>query len=98
MPKPILDRLAHIRYAQAFDIFLRSVDVGNRAMAAYRLEADKPDVIIRPAVSDIELLQRVDVTEVAQRGEDAVEAALPALKQMVSWPNRLRRKIFRGLE
>jgi hypothetical protein len=27
LPKPILDRLAHIRYAQAFDIFLRSVDV-----------------------------------------------------------------------
>jgi NTE family protein len=96
LPKPILDRLAHIRYAQAFDIFMRSVDVGNRAMAAYRMEVDKPDVIIRPSVSDIGLLQRVDVTEVAQRGEDAVEAALPALKQMASWPNRLRRQIFKG--
>jgi NTE family protein len=98
IPKPILDRLAHIRYAQAFDIFMRSVDVGNRAMAAYRLKADKPDVIIQPAVSDIELLQRVDVTEVAQRGEDAVAAALPALKKMVSWPNRFRRKIFGSAE
>jgi NTE family protein len=96
LPKPILDRLAHIRYAQAFDIFLRSVDVGNRAMAAYRLQVDKPEVVIRPYVSDIELLERVNVREVARRGEEAVEAALPALRKMASWPNRLRRRLIGG--
>ena len=96
IPKPILDRLAHIRYAQAFDIFLRSVDVGNRAVAEYRLAVDKPDVIIRPAVSDVELLEQVDVREVARRGDEAVEAVLPELKQMVSWTSRLRRSLFGG--
>lgn len=96
LPKPILDRLAHIRYAQAFDIFMRSVDVGNRAIAEYRLAVDKPDVIIRPAVSDIELLGRVDVREVARRGEEAVQAVLPALRQAVSWSRRLRRTLFGG--
>lgn len=96
IPKPILDRLAHIRYAQAFDVFLRSVDVGNRAVAAYRLAVDKPDVIISPAVSDIELLERVDVREVAQLGDRAVEAVLPELKQMVSWTSRLRRSLSKG--
>lgn len=96
IPKPILDRLAHFRYAQAFDIFLRSVDVGNRAVAEYRLAVDKPDVIVRPDVSDIELLQQVDVREVARRGDDAVEAVLPELKQMVSWTSRLRRSLFGG--
>lgn len=96
LPKPILERLAHIRYAQAFDIFMRSVDVGNRAIAEYRLAVDKPDAIIRPAVSDIELLGRVDVREVARRGEEAVEAALPQLKRAVSWPYRLRRTLFGG--
>jgi NTE family protein len=94
IPKPILDRLAHIRYAQAFDVFLRSVDVGNRAVAAYRLAVDKPDVIIRPAVSDIELLEQVDVREVAGRGDKAVEAVLPELKKMVAWTSRLRRSLF----
>ena len=96
IPKPILDRLAHIRYAQAFDVFLRSVDVGNRAVAEYRLAVDKPDVVIRPVVSDIELLEQVDVREVARRGDVAVEAVLPELKQMVSWSSRLRRSLFGG--
>jgi NTE family protein len=96
LPKPILDRLAHFRYAQAFDVFMRSVDVGNRAVAAYRLAVDKPDVIIRPEVSDIELLKQVDVREVARRGDKAVEAVLAELKQMVSWTSRLRRSLFGG--
>lgn len=96
LPKPILDRLAHFRYAQALDVFLRSVDVGNRAVAAYRLEVDKPDVIIRPTVADIELLKHVDVREVARRGDEAVEAVLPELRQMVSWTSRLRRGLFGG--
>jgi NTE family protein len=96
VPQPIIDRLSHFRYAQAFDVFLRSVDIGNRAVAEYRLEVDKPDVIIRPEVSDIELLEQVDVREVAKRGEQAVEAVLPELKQMASWTNRLRRSLFGG--
>jgi NTE family protein len=96
LPKPILDRLAHFRYAQAFDVFLRSVDVGNRAVAAYRLAVDKPDVVIRPEVSDIELLDQVDVREVARRGDEAVEAVLPELRKMVSWSSRLRRTILGG--
>jgi NTE family protein len=94
LPKPILDRLAHFRYAQAFDVFLRSVDVGNRAVAEYRLAVDKPDVIIRPDVSGIELLEQVDVRKVAQRGDAAVETVLPELRQMVSWKNRMRRSLF----
>jgi NTE family protein len=96
LPKPILDRLAHIRYAQAFDIFLRSVEIGNRAIATYRLEVDRPEVIIRPVVSDVELLQRVDVNEVAQRGEEAVKASMQELRQMASWTNRLRRRLLGG--
>lgn len=94
LPKPILDRLSHIRYAQAFDIFMRSVDVGNRAIAEYRLAVDKPDVVIRPAVSDIDLLGKVDVREVARRGEEAVQVALPELRRSVSWSRRLHRTLF----
>jgi NTE family protein len=94
IPKPILDGLAHFRYAQAFDIFLRSVDVGNRAVAEFRLKVDKPDVVIRPEVSDIELLQQVDVRGVARLGDEAVEKVLPELRQMGSWTRRLRRSLI----
>lgn len=96
--KSILDRLAQIRIAQAFDVFMRSVDIGSRAVAEYRLAVDKPDVIIRPAVSDVELLEQVDVREVARRGDEAVEAALPELRQMVSWASRLRRSLLGGYQ
>jgi len=96
VPKPILDRLAHIRIAQAFDVFMRSVDIGNRAVAEYRLAVDKPDIVIRPAVSDIGLLEQVDVREVARLGADAVEAILPEMRQMTSWTSRLRRSLFGG--
>lgn len=94
LPKPLVDRLSNFRFAQAFDIFLRSVDVTNRAMAEYRLKMDKPDIIIHPMVKNIDLLDQVDIREIACRGEEAVEAVLPQLKRMAHWTNRLRRNIM----
>lgn len=96
LAKPIFDRLSNLRVAQAFDIFMRSVDIGNRAVAEYRLIVDRPDVIIRPQVADIALLGHVDVHEVAGRGEKAVLAALPELRASVRWTNRLSRSLFGG--
>lgn len=95
-PRPLAERLNRSNYARAFDIFVRSVDIGGRAVAEYRLAADKPDVIIRPMVANIQTLDRVDVREVARLGEEAVEAALPQLRQIASWRNRLGRRIFGG--
>ena len=60
------------------------------------LFADKPDVVIRPQVMAIELLEHVDVREVAKLGEEAVDDVLPELNRMLSWTNRLRRKYFGG--
>lgn len=93
VPQMILERLSKMRYTQAVDVFLRSIDMVNRAVAEYRLQVDKPDVIIRPRVTDIDILERVDVRQVAQRGDDAVEVVLPELKKMFSWQSRLRRVI-----
>jgi NTE family protein len=95
-PRPLAERLTRSNYARAFDVFLRSVDISGRAVAEYRLVVDKPAVIIRPAVADIQLLDRVDVREVARLGEEAVEAALPELKRVLAWPARLSRAVFRN--
>lgn len=89
--EPIVERLTRTRVAQAFSIFLQSVDVGSRKIAEMRLIQDNPDVIIRPDVSGIGLLDKVDVHRIARLGEKAAEAALPDLKQALAWPNRLRR-------
>lgn len=93
MPHALLERLSRISYTQALDVFLRSLDMVNRAVAEYRLQVDKPDVIIRPQVTHIDLLERVDVRQVSRMGEEAVEAALPELRKLFTWQNRLRRAI-----
>ena len=94
LPRSIADRIIRMNFAQSYDVFLRAVDVSSRAVAHFRLELDKPDVIIRPAVHDIDLLDKVVIADVARLGEQAVEAALPQLHKAVSWPVRLGKKIF----
>lgn len=83
--------LSRMRYDSVWDIFSRSLDITSRAMTQYRLEVDRPEVIIRPQVYDIDTLDVVDVREVARRGEEAVEAALPQLRSLFTWRNRMRR-------
>ena len=93
-PRPIAERLSRMSLAQSLDIFLRSVDVSSRALSYYRLELEKPDVIIRPNVHHIHMLDKVIVADIAQLGEQAVEEVLPQLKRVVSWQARIGKKIF----
>lgn len=93
LPHTLVERLSKLRYTQALDIYLRSLDMVTRAVAEYRLQVDKPDVIIRPQVTHIDTLERVDVRAVARIGEEAVEEMLPELKKLSAWQNRLRRMI-----
>jgi NTE family protein len=92
-PRSLVERLSRLKLAQAMDIFMRSIEVGNRAVAEYRLIADAPEVIVRPAVSHIDLLEKVNVHEIALLGEQALEAVLPDLKRTVAWPARFSRFI-----
>jgi NTE family protein len=94
VPVPIVQRLTRTRVAQAFNIFLKSVDVGSRKLAELRLLVDDPDVIIRPDVSGIGLLDPVDVHKVVRIGEIATDAVLPSLRRAVAWPNRFRQIMF----
>lgn len=83
--------LSKMHYASVWDIFSRSLDITSRAMTQYRLEVDRPEVIIRPQVFDIDTLDIVDVREVAKKGEEAAEAALPQLRNLFTLRNRWRR-------
>ena len=93
LPQTLIDRISKLRYTQALDVFLRSLDMVTRAVAEYRLEVDQPDIIIRPSVTDIDILDQVDVRDVALKGDEAVEAVLPELKKLFTWQSRLRRVI-----
>ena len=93
LPLRFIARVGKMRYGQALDVFMRSFDIVTRAVTEYRLEMDKPDVIIRPHVTSIDTLERVNVHEVVQMGEAAVEAVLPELKKLFTWRKRFRRRI-----
>lgn len=94
IPGPIAQQLTRLRVTQALGVFMRSMDVSDRMLTDLRLKIDKPDVIIRPDVADIGLLDVVDIHQVAKRGEVAFEAVLPELKRLTTWPNRLRRRLL----
>jgi NTE family protein len=83
------------RLARALDIFMRSVDIGGARLTEQILELEKPEVIIRPPVPHIGLLDPVDVHEVVHLGEIGAEAALPQLFRVVSWRGRLSARVSR---
>jgi NTE family protein len=93
----LAERIARLRITQTFRIFADSVDIASRQMAELRLKIDAPDVIIRPQVAGINLLDKVDVSEIAQRGERAVEVVLPELIRVTSLPARTVRQVQRIL-
>lgn len=93
IPSPIAERLSRLRYAQAMDVVLRSIDLMMRAVAENRLAIDKPDALIRPQVMDIDTLEKVDVHEVVKRGERAADEVMPELKELFSWRNRAARAL-----
>jgi NTE family protein len=94
VPRPIAERLSRISLAQSLDIFLRSVDVSSRYVSYLRLQVDKPEIIVRPDVHHIELLDQVVIEDVARLGEEALEKILPDLKRETAWITRLGRRVF----
>jgi len=91
----ILSRIARLKVAQAFEIFLHSIEIGTSSITQIRLQLDKPEVIIQPDVRQIGYLDQVKVPEVVKLGEVAAEAALPDLRKAVSLSGRLSRLIKR---
>ena len=93
---PILNQLAgRLRLGQAFNIFLRAIDIGGAWMTHIRLQLDQPEVLIEPDVAQIGLLDQVDIRAVAAIGEAAARLALPQLAAATSrwatWQRRIKR-------
>jgi NTE family protein len=86
--------LSRMRMAKALNVFLRSVDIGGAMLTELRLQLDRPEVIIRPPVPHIGLMDDVDVSEVALLGEIGAEKELERLNQVVGWRARFSRKLM----
>ena len=92
-PNLLVEQLTRLNITQAFTVFADAVDIGQRQMSELRLKVDAPEVLIHPDVDHINLLDKVDVADVAKRGERAMQAALPELRRAVSWSARVRRTL-----
>jgi NTE family protein len=86
--------LSRMRMAKALNVFLRSVDIGGAMLTELRLQLDRPDVIIRPPVPHIGLMDDVDVSEVALLGELGAEKELENLNRAVGWRARVSRRLI----
>jgi NTE family protein len=93
LPRAIVQRFSRMRYGLMLDVFIRWIDIMGRALSEYRLEVDKPEIIIRPRVGNIDTLDIVDVHDVVRLGEEAVDEILPQLKRRFIFRNRFRRTI-----
>ncbi len=90
-PPPLLSMITRLRITRSFQVFVRSMDISARVLAEMRLKQDKPDVIIRPDIHDIGVLDEIDVFNVAERGEQAVDKVIDELHKIV----RLDQKLLR---
>ncbi len=87
----ILSRITRLKVAQAFEIFLRGIEIGMSSITEMRLAIDRPEVIVRPEVGKIGYLDPVFVPDVVKLGEQAMEAALPELRRAVGLVGRVSR-------
>jgi len=91
---PLVYRLAgRLRLTQAFNLFIHSMDLTGLMLLDKQLKLEKPEVVIRPEMGPIGIIDRVDIPEVIKSGELATLEALPDIHREASWQYRLRRKL-----
>ena len=88
---PVIEYFSQMRIAKALNVFIKSIDVGAKMMAETRLELDKPDLIIRPDLANVGLLDNVKVADISALGEQAAYDQLDELKRISSLGYRIRK-------
>lgn len=92
-PKPLVDTISRMRLSQALNIYMRSMEVSGQATTELRLLTDQPDVIIRPDLVGIGLIDKVDPLKLIAAGERAVVQALPELRRSGRISAKIRRRM-----
>lgn len=82
VPRWLAERIKRTRLARIVDIFFLTQDMMNRANTNYHLAHSKPDLIIRPPVAHLNTLEKVDMRAIAEKGDEAIDASLPALLKL----------------
>jgi NTE family protein len=92
---PLVYRIAgKLRLAQAFSLFIHSMDLTGQMLLDKQLKLEKPDVIIRPDIGPMGLIDRVDVPELIKSGEQAALCSLPEIYNASSWQSRIKHRVW----
>jgi NTE family protein len=95
VPRQLLDQITRLNVTKAFRVFADAIVIAQRQMTVLRLQIDSPEVLVRPEVNDLNLLDRINIQVVASRGDRAMEIALPDLYRAVALPARAVRRLRR---
>ncbi len=90
---PVLEYVVRTRVAQAFNIFAQAISISGAHLAELRLQLDRPDVLLRPDVYDIGMLDYVNIAELARRGESETQKHIVEIQRATSRWGRLRRRL-----
>jgi NTE family protein len=96
---PLPGPLMRLRLGQSFLAFMNALSVSARVQTELRIRLEKPDVVIRPDVEHVGLLDAVDVVDLARRGEEATLKVLPDLRRALRrarWFSYLPNKAIRA--
>lgn len=93
IPPPLVEGISRMRIAQAFRIFLQSMDITSRMMTELRLEVDRPEVIIRPDIYRFGIFDIAPPKDLIYEGYIAAQDAIPDIRRSLSWSRKLIRKI-----
>lgn len=91
----VLEQVSRLRFGQALNMFIQSMDITSRMLTELRLEVERPEVIIRPRVEHYSMLQDVLPQELIDLGRQAAESILPDLRNSYRWQGRLSRRLRR---
>jgi NTE family protein len=91
----ILGQLSRFRWGQALQIFSQAIDAEARMLAELRLQIERPDVIIRPAVGNYGILDSVNINELIEIGEQAADISLTEIQHALSWGKQIARRFER---
>ncbi len=88
-------RLAgRLRLARAFNIFVNAMDLTSLVLLEKQLILEQPDVIIRPDLGTIGIVDHVDIPGLIKCGEQAAEVALPQVHKVTGWSYHLTRRLL----
>jgi NTE family protein len=85
--------LSRLRVGQALQVFSRSMEISSRLFADLRLQLDRPEVVVRPQVAEIGILDSPEAAPVIEAGRAAMAASLADLAGWYGVRGALRRAL-----